>query len=112
MGRAVGLLANDPLIHDINVNPSTEKKGSCVQQHQVLYIAPPPSIWFHLSSLYISAILIPPYFFFKRTQFAIMGYTEVDQKAINTIRLLAVCFVPVLLPRHCPSMATALATRQ
>lgn len=24
-----------------------------------------------------------------------MGYTEVDQKAINTIRLLAVCFLPL-----------------
>ncbi len=38
-----------------------------------------------------------------------MGYTEVDQKAINTIRLLAVCFFPLLfLPRHCPSIARAL----
>lgn len=24
-----------------------------------------------------------------------MGFTEVDQKAINTIRLLAVCFLPL-----------------
>lgn len=31
-----------------------------------------------------------------------MGYTEVDQKAINTIRLLAVCFLSVFYPAIAP----------
>jgi hypothetical protein len=45
-------------------------------------------------TFHCSDILVIALFYFKHINTAIMGYTDADWKAINTIRILAVCSQP------------------